>query len=291
MKIRLKIHLAALCLTIAYSGLAQVVDVKDGASTRVRIDPTNSASSGEIRTYDSDGTITNILAGGHGVEQGAYLNMYTGTGAHTIQLDAHHNGGGQFYLRNANGSLAVHAQAQSGSGFSSNDATFELHDDAGNIRVHLGASDGLFGVTGITTYQGDGSVATSMGTSVAGGGGYLNLMNGAGTAIVQFQATPVSGDFHLKVDGRMISEELRIANSNDWPDYVFEKDYALLSIDDLSSQIDQLGHLPNIPDAKTVEEEGISVGEMQKLHMEKIEELTLYIIQLHQRIKDLEADQ
>ena len=49
-------------------------------------------------------------------------------------------------------------------------------------------------------------------------------------------------------------------------------------------------HLPNIPDAATIESEGIEVGEMQKRMMEKIEELTLYILQLEEKYTQLSAE-
>jgi hypothetical protein len=83
-----------------------------------------------------------------------------------------------------------------------------------------------------------------------------------------------------------------------WPDYVFEKEYELLPIKDVEKHIEEKGHLPNIPSAKEVEEKGsFSLGEMNKKLLEKVEELTLYLIDQNkrmekqeQRIKALEAE-
>ena len=53
-------------------------------------------------------------------------------------------------------------------------------------------------------------------------------------------------------------------------------------------RIQQLGHLPGVPVASEVENAGLFIGQMQTIQMEKIEELTLYILQLHERISVLE---
>ncbi len=92
----------------------------------------------------------------------------------------------------------------------------------------------------------------------------------------------------LAVDGKVLCEEVLVEISTSWPDYVFEKTYPLLSLTDLEQQIKQTGHLPNIPSSEEIENTGISLGDMQVRMMEKIEELTLYVIQLHHRNLQLE---
>lgn len=101
---------------------------------------------------------------------------------------------------------------------------------------------------------------------------------------VQLSSNLPSG-YALAVDGKIISEELRIQNSNNWPDYVFEKQYELMPLDELKTSIEANKHLPNIPAATEVAQEGILIGDMQKRMMEKIEELTLYVLQLHETNK------
>ncbi|MGB4850578.1 MAG: hypothetical protein WBP41_21810, partial [Saprospiraceae bacterium] len=73
-----------------------------------------------------------------------------------------------------------------------------------------------------------------------------------------------------------------------FPDYVFAPDYKSLSLSEVERFIQLHHHLPNIPSASEVEENGLAVGEMQSKMMEKIEELTLYIIELNKRIESLE---
>ena len=77
-------------------------------------------------------------------------------------------------------------------------------------------------------------------------------------------------------------------NLDAWPDYVFAKDYALPTLAALQQHINEKGHLPNIPSAVEIEANGLELGEMNKLLLEKIEELTLYILQQEARIKTLE---
>jgi hypothetical protein len=73
------------------------------------------------------------------------------------------------------------------------------------------------------------------------------------------------------------------------PDYVFASDYGLMSFQELRDFIAVNKHLPNVPSAKEYEERGVDLGEMNRLLLEKVEELTLYILQLEDRLKALET--
>jgi hypothetical protein len=95
--------------------------------------------------------------------------------------------------------------------------------------------------------------------------------------------------FDLSVDGKIVCEELLVEDSGSWPDYVFKPGYKLLSLGQVAQHINDKGHLPNVPSAAEVEENGIEVGKMQKVLMEKVEELTLYMIEQDQKIKEQEA--
>jgi hypothetical protein len=96
--------------------------------------------------------------------------------------------------------------------------------------------------------------------------------------------------YKLAVNGKIIAEELKVKLSGSWPDYVFEKKYALRTLPDLEKFIEENNHLPNIPSAEEVEKYGMEVGDMQKRMMEKIEELTLYVIDLQKQIEELKAN-
>lgn len=92
----------------------------------------------------------------------------------------------------------------------------------------------------------------------------------------------------VRIGGKMICEEVKVKLiSSGWPDYVFSDKYKLPTLQELQSFIQKNKHLPNIPSAAEVEKEGIDLGDMQKRMMEKIEELTLYILQLEKKNQEL----
>jgi hypothetical protein len=76
---------------------------------------------------------------------------------------------------------------------------------------------------------------------------------------------------------------------NNIPDYVFNPNYKLLTLEELRSYISTNKHLPNVPSANEFAETGVDLGELNRVLLEKVEELTLYILQLEERMKMLEA--
>jgi hypothetical protein len=91
----------------------------------------------------------------------------------------------------------------------------------------------------------------------------------------------------LSVNGNISAKKI-IVTQTGWSDYVFDKDYKLRSLSSLETFINQNKHLPEVPSAKEVEEKGISVGDNQALLLKKIEELTLYIIEMKKEIIQLQ---
>lgn len=83
----------------------------------------------------------------------------------------------------------------------------------------------------------------------------------------------------LAVNGTITAKEVVVTATN-WPDYVFEDGYRLMPLDQLEASIAAEGKLPGVPSAAVIESGGVSLGEMQKTLMEKVEELTLYVLQL-----------
>jgi hypothetical protein len=97
--------------------------------------------------------------------------------------------------------------------------------------------------------------------------------------------------YKLSVDGKVICEEVRVTMQNEWPDYVFNDNYNLLSIDEFEKSLKKNRHLPGIPSAQEVADKGgYHVGDLQKKMLEKIEELSLYILELNNRVKTLEEE-
>ncbi|MEM9595769.1 MAG: hypothetical protein AAGD06_15970 [Acidobacteriota bacterium] len=83
----------------------------------------------------------------------------------------------------------------------------------------------------------------------------------------------------LAVDGTITAKEVQVTLQG-WPDYVFEDGYHLPALGQLEAEIDALGHLPGIPSAHEVATEGVGLADMQARLLRKVEELTLYVIEL-----------
>jgi len=116
-----------------------------------------------------------------------------------------------------------------------------------------------------------------------GGGGEGGLWSSNGNNIHYIDGKVGIGtsnpDQPLTVNGQIHATEVKVDANVPAPDYVFYKDYDLKSLEEIKAYIDQYGHLPNIPSAKEIEANGIKLGLMNMKLLEKIEELTLYILE------------
>lgn len=182
----------------------------------------------------------------------------------------------------------------------------ELSDfKAGNVGIGIGAPAFKLQVEA----NGFGIIQSSAGTKagfyVAAGGGWVatqtydplyfctGLLNGNNVAQMMIATNGNVGigtlnpTYKLSVNGNVRSKEVVVESG--WADYVFENTYKLKSLQEVESFILQHKHLPNIPSAKEIEANGLHLGEVQKKMMEKIEELTLYIIELKKEIDLIKA--
>lgn len=96
--------------------------------------------------------------------------------------------------------------------------------------------------------------------------------------------TPAS-DYALDVNGTIRAKEIKVEAN--WADFVFKEDYSLRNLTEVEEFIIENGHLPDIPTEKEVKAEGISLGEMNSKLLQKIEELTIYVIEKDKEVKDL----
>ena len=100
----------------------------------------------------------------------------------------------------------------------------------------------------------------------------------------------LNGPYKLAVKGKIAATDFNVVASGSWPDYVFDPSYKLKSLEETEAFIIANKHLPNIPAAAIVDKEGFALGDMQKKMMEKIEELTLYLIAANKQIKELNRE-
>ena len=98
---------------------------------------------------------------------------------------------------------------------------------------------------------------------------------------IQFANT---GD--VTIDGKVKSKEVEV-KANVWPDYVFEANYDLPTLEEVENYIKTHKHLPDVPSEKEVKENGLNLGQSDAVLLQKIEELTLYLIEQNKEIKIL----
>jgi hypothetical protein len=138
---------------------------------------------------------------------------------------------------------------------------FRLHSDQASADITFGHDNYTNGFTERMRVKGDGRVC--IGTT-----------------------SPATG-YLLSVNGKVIAQEVRVQHKTNWPDYVFNKDYKRMSLGELETYVNVNKHLPGFEPAAVVEKEGADVGEIQRRLLEKVEELTLHLIDVNNRMVDM----
>jgi hypothetical protein len=93
-------------------------------------------------------------------------------------------------------------------------------------------------------------------------------------------------DEKLTVIGKIHAQEVRIDLNFPAPDYVFANDYKLKSLKEVEEFITKNNHLPEIPSAKEIEKNGLMLAEMNMNLLKKMEEMTLYIIEMNKKLEE-----
>jgi len=141
--------------------------------------------------------------------------------------------------------------------------------------------------TGFWTIQGDGS-NNGGGVIYSGVGGdmYFAPVISTGGATQTLADTAIKNRivFRVSGNGRVYAKQINVQLTG-WPDYVFKPSYHLLPLTEVKTYIDQNQHLPDIPSETDIAKDGLNLGEMNKLLVKKVEELTLYIIEQDKRIE------
>ncbi len=242
---------------------------------------------------------------------GSFLSN-TGDGQNIFYI----NPTGRFVLdgSDANTKLAVHEEGTQsyGLGYQTNQFRFHLGGSASRFSF-LDAPDGneRFAI------HSTGAIGVGMGTDTIPAGflmavkgkmitdaigvgtqtipaGYLMAVNGkvlTDAIKIGTGTDTIPAGFLMAVKGKMIAEELQVDLELDWPDYVFEPAYRLKPLAEVETFIRTRGHLPNIPSAREVAQQGgIELGEMNAKLLEKVEELTLYLIEAKKTREKLAAE-
>jgi hypothetical protein len=171
----------------------------------------------------------------------------------------------------------------------------KLHVESGTDTAPAGGGYLVLGATTSTNISMDNNeiMARNNGAAAtlalnASGGDVTLIQSGAGG--VAIGTTTIPTGVLLAVDGKVLCEEMEVQLSGDWPDYVFDEKYPLMPLSELERSIEEHGHLPGIPSAAQVAERGINVGQMQARLLEKVEELTLYVIEINKQLDGVKRE-
>lgn len=170
---------------------------------------------------------------------------------------------------------------------------FDTYGGSGNVFIgHLSGSNSQDPINNKLYIENSGSDKPLIWGDFANDKLKFNGKVGIGYAFGDFPTTAgginVSG-YNLFVNGGILTEEVRVILKNQWADYVFADNYNLKPLKELEQFIKQNGHLPNVPSAAQVKENGIEVGEIITIQQEKIEELTLHLINQEKQLEELKA--
>ena len=114
-------------------------------------------------------------------------------------------------------------------------------------------------------------------------------MNISATGLVTIGTTTTPAGYKLFVEQGILTEKIKVAikTSGNWADYVFADDYKLAPLSEVETYLKEYKHLPNIPSADDVVANGIDLAQMDAKLLEKVEELTLYIIDMQKQMNEL----
>jgi adhesin HecA-like repeat protein len=197
-------------------------------------------------------------------------------------------------IRNTEGSISSGGDLAIGTTWASNDQGWNRVIDlygANNSKLLVRSSTVK---TGIFSNELWGGTVGRIGTEsnhdlrfMVGYGNDVMTLNTSGNVGI---GTTNPGAYKLTVEGTIGARKLKITQ-NTWADVVFKKDYKLMPLTALANYIEQNKHLPEVPTEKQVKGKDLDVAETQTLLLKKIEELTLYVIQLNNENQKLKVEQ
>jgi hypothetical protein len=187
-----------------------------------------------------------------------------------------------------------------------------LHDVSGNTTSHLFYGFGIdanvlryqVGHTGASHvfYAGAGAGTSNELLRITGNGrlgigtttpaAAIHVAGATNKVIIGDAGTLIPGTYRLYVQGGILTEKLKCAvrNTTNWADFVFDPSYKLMPLVEVEKYIVANRHLPEVPSAVELVQDGLDVAEMQAKQMQKIEELTMYIIDLQKQIDALKTN-
>lgn len=186
--------------------------------------------------------------------------------------------GGKLYLQNNSKKGVIIKGPDNNWGGSSPTAALEIRTSTNNQKMWLDGNEIDSNSTFYLNYN------SSTNVTIAHGGGNVYLATGGGNVGIGTS----SPNNKLDVAGTIRAYEIVVETG--WSDFVFAKNYPLKSLSEVDSYIIKNGHLPDVPSAKDVKKQGVPLGQSQAKLLQKIEELTLYLIEQNKKISAMQSE-
>lgn len=161
----------------------------------------------------------------------------------------------------------------------------EVNDYSDKVTMSMRSGLGWIGTTTPTNLQ----IGANKQTVMTIEKDFRNVYIGLTTSEISNISGTIRNNYSLFVKKGILSEDYSIGPVSSWADFVFDPNYKLKPLSEVETHIAEEGHLPDIPSAEEVAENGYSQHELNKALLQKIEELHLYIIQQDKEIKALKA--
>ena len=211
-------------------------------------------------------------------------------GATTLNLQARHNSASW------KDAIVINSQGYVGFGLTpttypfhfkfatANRARFEFITNTIDLVSYAPSTNDYGNSAGVFMSGQDGLIMTGQGNNlrfITNNGSYLERMRILPNGNVGINTKNPA--YTLSVNGTIGAQEVNVTATG-WADYVFKPEYYLMPLSEVEAFINKNGHLPNVPKEMEVLEHGVNLLEMNKVLLEKVEELTLYVIELEKKI-------
>ena len=234
------------------------------------------------------------------IANSGYASFYQSGGYARITVGGFTSGSFAGWIQSSDGAgsaLSLSLEPSSGNvGIGTTSPGYKLDVQGGNASIYNAGTQSSLDIGSVATGKTYLEIKTS---GDANGYASLQSVGISGTSFGNIAFNPFGGNvgigttnpgaYMLAVKGNVHAQQVNV-DMTGWSDYVFKRNYVLPPLAEVKTYIDQNHHLPDIPSEQQIVKDGLDLGEMNKLLMKKVEELTLYLIEKDKQVNNLQDE-